>query len=85
MRVLSAMAIVVDDAHWADPGSLRILGMLARRIEELPIAMIVATRPADHRCWTRSRTVLPCSTRSPRSSSLRARGRSGSPRPASKG
>ena len=40
------LAIVVDDAHWADPGSLRALGMLARRAEDLPVALIVAARPA---------------------------------------
>ena len=41
------LVLLVDDAHWADPGSLRALGMLARRIDELPIALIVATRPAE--------------------------------------
>ena len=41
------LVLLVDDAHWADPGSLRALGMLARRIDELPIALIVAARPAE--------------------------------------
>ncbi len=41
------LVLLVDDAHWADPGSLQALGMLARRIDELPIALIVAARPAE--------------------------------------
>lgn len=42
----SPLLLVVDDAHWADHPSLRFLHFVARRIEALPIAMIVATRPA---------------------------------------
>ena len=56
------LAIVVDDAHWADAGSLRALGMLARRIEELPIALIVGHAPgraaAARRARAPSATVL---------------------------
>src|SRR3954447_13357782 len=37
--------IVVDDAHWSDPASLRFLTFLLPRLEELPILMVVATRP----------------------------------------
>ena len=59
----AAAGAVVDDAHWADAGSLRALGMLARRIEELPIALIVAARPAEQAARTRSRK-RPFSTRS---------------------
>jgi DNA-binding CsgD family transcriptional regulator/tetratricopeptide (TPR) repeat protein len=36
----------VDDAHWADAPSLRALAYLARRIADLPVAMVVAARPA---------------------------------------
>ena len=39
------VVIVVDDAHWADPPSLAFLLYLAQRLEELPIALVVATRP----------------------------------------
>ena len=39
------LLITVDDAHWADQPSLRFLGYLARRIADLPIALVVATRP----------------------------------------
>ncbi len=41
------VAIFVDDAHWADPPSLRFLGHLLRRIEGLPVAMVVALRPNE--------------------------------------
>ena len=39
------LLLAVDDAHWADTGSLRFLHFLARRISELPVALVVATRP----------------------------------------
>lgn len=43
------LLITVDDAHWADPSSLRFLVYLSRRIADLPIALVVATRPpAEH-------------------------------------
>ena len=38
------LALVVDDAHWADEDSLRFLVYLARRLEDLPIALLVAAR-----------------------------------------
>jgi DNA-binding CsgD family transcriptional regulator len=37
--------LVVDDAQWADAGSLRWLSFLRTRLEELPVAVLVATRP----------------------------------------
>jgi DNA-binding CsgD family transcriptional regulator len=39
--------LVVDDAHWADEPSLRFLAYVARRVESLPVALLVATRPAE--------------------------------------
>ena len=39
------LVAVVDDAHWLDPPSQRLLDFLAPRIEELPVAAVVATRP----------------------------------------
>lgn len=41
------LALVVDDAHWADASSLRALDYLARRIADLPVALVVALRPAE--------------------------------------
>ena len=40
------LVIAVDDAHWADAPSLRWLAHLAERIEELPVALLLATRTA---------------------------------------
>lgn len=38
-------ALVVDDAHWADPASLRALAYLAEHVDELPVAIVAGTRP----------------------------------------
>jgi DNA-binding CsgD family transcriptional regulator len=38
------LLLAVDDAHWADEPSLRALAYLARRVEELPVAMLLAAR-----------------------------------------
>ena len=42
----SPLLLCVDDAHWADQASLRFLHYLGRRLQELPIAVVAATRPA---------------------------------------
>ena len=39
--------IVVDDLHWADSPSLRWLLHLTRRIDAVPLAVVVATRPPE--------------------------------------
>ena len=41
------MLLVVDDAHWADEPSLRFLAYVARRVESLPVALLIAARPAE--------------------------------------
>ena len=41
------LLLVVDDAHWADEPSLRWLTYLARRMEGLSVALLVAFRPCD--------------------------------------
>ena len=38
------LAVVVDDAHWADEPSLRFLAYLARRIDSLRIAVVIGAR-----------------------------------------
>jgi len=49
VRLLGAVAtrvpVVVDDAQWADPTSLRLLGLLIRRVSEL--TLVLAYRPED--------------------------------------
>lgn len=39
------VAVIVDDAHWADLASLRWLHYLAKRIEEHAIGLVIASRP----------------------------------------
>jgi DNA-binding CsgD family transcriptional regulator/tetratricopeptide (TPR) repeat protein len=41
------LCVVVDDAHWADTASLRYLAFLLTRLEELDLALVVATRPPE--------------------------------------
>ncbi len=41
------LALVVDDAQWADRSSLEVLSYLARRIEDLPLLVMVAARADD--------------------------------------
>ncbi|MGH3924984.1 MAG: ATP-binding protein, partial [Pseudonocardiaceae bacterium] len=38
------LLLALDDAHWADEPSLQALAYLARRVEELPVAILLATR-----------------------------------------
>ncbi|WP_436492791.1 helix-turn-helix transcriptional regulator [Actinokineospora sp. HUAS TT18] len=39
------MLITVDDLQWADAPSLGFIGYLARRLADLPVALVVGTRP----------------------------------------
>ena len=41
------LVLSVDDAQWADEPSLQFLGFLARRVEALPVLLLVATRPVN--------------------------------------
>src|SRR5262245_2897136 len=41
------LLLAVDDLHWADLASLRALYHLARRVDDHPIALLVATRPPE--------------------------------------
>ena len=43
------VVLAVDDAHWADTSSLRFLAFLLARLEELPAALVVASRPEADR------------------------------------
>jgi DNA-binding CsgD family transcriptional regulator len=43
----SPLLLCIDDVHWADQASLRFLHYLGRRLEELPIAVVAAARPAQ--------------------------------------
>lgn len=39
--------MVVDDAHWGDEPSLRFLEFLARRLDDVPLLLVVAERPGE--------------------------------------
>jgi DNA-binding CsgD family transcriptional regulator len=41
------VALVVDNAHWADGASLRFLAFLLPRLGELPVAVLLAVRPGE--------------------------------------
>ena len=47
LAATSPLCLVVDDAHWADAGSLRYLVFLLTRLEELDAALVLATRPRE--------------------------------------
>lgn len=44
---LGGLVFIVDDAHWADEPSQRWLAYMATRVSELPVALVVAARPAE--------------------------------------
>jgi len=41
------LVLVLDDAHWFDGPSLRFVAYLVNRIDELPVALVMATRPPE--------------------------------------
>jgi DNA-binding CsgD family transcriptional regulator len=41
------LLLTIDDAQWADEPSLRFVAYLARRVQSLPVALVVGTRPAE--------------------------------------
>jgi DNA-binding CsgD family transcriptional regulator len=41
------VTIIVDDCHWADDASLRFLNYLTRRLDDLPVVVIIAVRTGD--------------------------------------
>jgi DNA-binding CsgD family transcriptional regulator len=47
MTTTRPLLVAVDDAHWADVASLRYLEYLARRLDELPVLVVVASRPTE--------------------------------------
>jgi DNA-binding CsgD family transcriptional regulator len=43
----SSLTLVVDDLQWCDAPSVRTLAFIARRLEGLPLSLVLATRPLD--------------------------------------
>src|SRR5687767_6762743 len=52
------LALLVDDAHWADEQSLRFLDYLGARIEEIPACVIVALRTGETAAASAALTAL---------------------------
>ena len=52
------LALLVDDAHWADGHSLRFLDYLEARIEEIPACVIVAVRTGEPAAESEALTAL---------------------------
>ena len=42
-----ALLLAVDDLHWCDSASLRFLAYLARRLEDLPVALVASLRSSE--------------------------------------
>jgi tetratricopeptide (TPR) repeat protein len=41
------LVLLIDDAHWADPETLRWLAAFADRLADLPVLVVVARRPGE--------------------------------------
>ncbi len=41
------LAILVDDCHWGDVASLRFLHYMGKRVQDLPVLLVLAARRAD--------------------------------------
>ena len=39
--------LVLEDAHWVDPSTLELLGLLAAALPRLPVLLVVTSRVAD--------------------------------------
>jgi DNA-binding CsgD family transcriptional regulator len=47
LSAAGSLCVVVDDVQWADAASLRYLAFLLTRLEELNVALVLATRPRE--------------------------------------
>lgn len=52
------LILIVDDAHWADDASSEWLLFLARRVEDLPVTLILGARPFRLGSWPASLALL---------------------------
>jgi predicted ATPase len=44
--------LIVEDAHWCDPTSRELLGLIAAEIADLPMLLVVTSRPGIPTAWT---------------------------------
>src|SRR5712672_2181449 len=47
----SPVLMIFEDAHWTDPTSLEVLGLVVERIQTLPVLLIVTFRPEFDPPW----------------------------------
>ena len=52
------LVLIVDDAHWADEPSLHWLLFMARRIEDMPVTLVLSARSGDADDWPEPLVVL---------------------------
>ncbi|MEU6058283.1 AAA family ATPase [Streptomyces sp. NPDC047097] len=58
MASTQPLALLIDDAQWADAPSLRFLMFLVHRLSDIPVAVVVASRPGADAATARSLDVL---------------------------
>jgi hypothetical protein len=51
------LLVSVDDVQWADESSVRFLDFLARRLDELPVMLLLAWRPGESSSGTADRVL----------------------------
>ena len=49
MAERSPLAILIDDAHWADMATLRFIDYVSRRLDDLPVVIVLAARDTELR------------------------------------
>ncbi len=47
LAAVGPMLLAVDDLHWVDAASLRAMDFLARRLGDLPVALVATLRPSE--------------------------------------
>ena len=51
MAAASPVLMVVEDAHWADPSTLELLGLLVERLRSARVLLLVSCRPEFEPTW----------------------------------
>ncbi|MDA8290346.1 MAG: AAA family ATPase, partial [Actinomycetota bacterium] len=46
--IRAPLLLAVDDLHWADPDSIELLCLVCRRLESVPVTVVVTMRPFPH-------------------------------------
>jgi DNA-binding CsgD family transcriptional regulator len=55
----SPTVVIIDDAQWADPDSVEVIGYLVRELHRLPVRVVIASRPVrDMSAWARVRNEI---------------------------